>query len=104
MKAWFTVPGPEGATFELRDIPVPTAGAGQVLVAVRASGTNRGELIRGAQMRSSGPAPNPTRSGSEFAGEITAVGDGVSGYKPGDRIMGRAVGSYAEYVVAQSRA
>jgi NADPH2:quinone reductase len=104
MKAWFTVPGPEGAKFELRDIPVPTAGAGQVLVAVRASGTNRGELIRGAQMRSSGPAPNPTRSGSEFAGEIVAVGDGVSGYKPGDRIMGRAAGSYAEHVVAQARA
>lgn len=65
MKAWFTVPGPDGAKFELRDIPVPTAGAGQVLVAVRASGTNRGELIRGAQMRSSGPAATPTRSGSE---------------------------------------
>ena len=104
MKAWFTVPGPEGATFELRDIPAPTAGPGHVLVAVRASGTNRGELIRGAQMRSSGPAPNPTRSGSEFAGEIVAVGDGVSGYTPGDRVMGRAAGSYAERVVAQARA
>ena len=104
MKAWFTVPGPDGAKFELRDIPVPTAGAGQVLVAVRASGTNRGELIRGAQMRSSGPAANPTRSGSEFAGEIAAVGDGVTGYTPGDRVMGRAAGSYAEHVVAHARA
>jgi NADPH2:quinone reductase len=104
MKAWFTVPGPDGATFELRDIPAPTAGAGQVLVAVRASGTNRGELIRGAQMRSSGPAANPTRSGSEFAGEIEALGDGVSGFARGDRVMGRAAGSYAEHVVAHSRA
>ena len=47
MKAWFTVPGSKGAVFELRETPVPAAGAGQVLVAVRAAGTNRGELIRG---------------------------------------------------------
>ena len=104
MKAWFTVPGPDGATFELRDIPVPNAGAGQVLVKVHASGTNRGELIRGAALRSTTPATAPTRSGSEFAGEIVAVGDSVSGFKPGERVMGRAVGSYAERVVAQARA
>jgi NADPH2:quinone reductase len=104
MKAWFTVPGPEGATFELRDIPVPAAGPGQVLVLVRAAGTNRGELIRGAQLRSSGPAANPVRSGGEFAGEIAALGDGVSGFKQGDRVMGRTAGSYAGYVVASPRA
>jgi NADPH:quinone reductase len=102
MKAWFTVPGPEGATFELREIPVPEAGAGQVLVQVRAAGTNRGELIRGAQMRSA--QANPMRSGGEFAGEIAAVGDGVHGFAPGDRVMGRAAGSYAEFVVASARA
>ena len=100
MKAWFTVPGPEGAKFELRDIPAPTPGQGQVLVAVRAAGTNRGELIRGADAR----AGNPARAGGEFAGEIAAVGDGVAGFKPGDRVMGRAAGSYAELVVASSRA
>ena len=66
MKAWFTVPGPQGAKFELREIPEPAAGPGQVLLRVRAAGTNRGELIRGAQAQ----AGNPTRSGGEFAGEI----------------------------------
>ncbi len=104
MKAWFTVPGPDGATFELRDIPVPAAGPGQVLVLVRAAGTNRGELIRGAQLRSSQPAANPARSGGEFAGEIAALGDGVSSFTQGDRVMGRTAGSYAEYVVASPRA
>jgi NADPH:quinone reductase-like Zn-dependent oxidoreductase len=104
MKAWFTVPGPDGATFELRDIPVPAAGPGQVLVRVRAAGTNRGELIRGAQLRSSGPAANPARSGGEFAGEIAALGDGVGGFEQGDRVMGRTAGSYAEYVAASARA
>jgi NADPH:quinone reductase-like Zn-dependent oxidoreductase len=104
MKAWFAVPGPEGAVFELRDADAPSAGAGQVVVSVRAAGVNRGELIRGAQARSTGPAPTPTRAGGEFAGEIAAVGAGVSGWKVGDRVMGRAAGSYAQSVAASSRA
>ena len=104
MKAWFTVPGPEGAVFELRETPVPAPGPGQVMVAVRAAGTNRGELIRGAQLRSGNPAASPTRAGGEFAGEIAALGDGVSGWTQGERVMGRAAGSYAEYVVASPRA
>jgi len=104
MKAWFTVPGPEGATRELRDIPAPAPGAGNVVVAVRAAGTNRGELIRGAQLRPGTPAAAPARAGTEFAGEISAVGSGVSAWKPGDRVMGRGVGSYAEYVEVPQRA
>jgi NADPH:quinone reductase-like Zn-dependent oxidoreductase len=104
MKAWFAVPGPEGAVFELRDAAVPAAGAGQVVVAVRAAGTNRGELIRGAQLRPGPAAAAPARAGTEFAGEIAALGDGVSGWQPGDRVMGRAVGSYAQYVAAAARA
>ena len=104
MKAWFTVPGPEGAVFELRESPVPAPGAGQVVVAVRAAGTNRGELIRGAQLRAGSPAAAPARAGGEFAGEISALGDGVSGFVRGDRVMGRAPGSYAPYVLAPARA
>src|SRR5881409_158262 len=104
MKAWFTVPGPEGAVFEFRESPWPAPGPGQVVVAVRAAGTNRGELIRGAQLRSGGPAASPARAGTEFAGEIAALGDGVIDWTPGDRVMGRAVGSYALSVVAHQRA
>src|SRR2546425_892797 len=60
MKAWFAVPGPEGAKFELREAPAPTAAAGQVVVAVRAAGVNRGGLIRGAALRSgAAAAPGP---------------------------------------------
>src|SRR5437867_13343228 len=104
MKAWFAVPGAEDAVFELREAPAPTAGPGQVVVAVRAAGTNRGELIRGAALRPSSAPANPARAGTEFAGETRAPGDGVSGWKPGDRVMGRAGSSYAPYVVAAQRA
>ena len=104
MKAWFAVPGPEGAVFELRETQAPAAGPGQVVVAVRAAGVNRGELIRGAQARSTGPAANPTRAGGEFAGEIASVGEGVTGFKPGDRVMGRTAGSYAQLTAASARA
>jgi NADPH2:quinone reductase len=103
MNAWFAVPGPEGAVFELREAATPTAGPGQVVVAVRAAGVNRGELIRGAQARG-GPAANPARAGGEFAGEIVALGEGVRGWKPGDRVMGRTAGSYAPHVSASQRA
>ena len=100
MQAWFTVPTPGGAVFELREAPLPSAGSGQVVVAVRASGTNRGELIRAKELRSGAAA----RAGSEVAGQIQSVGDGVRGWAPGDRVMGRAAGSYAPFVAAEARA
>ena len=37
MQALFVVPGPEGGVYEFRQIPVPTPGPGEVLVAVRAA-------------------------------------------------------------------
>jgi NADPH:quinone reductase len=104
MQALFVVPGPDGGVNEFRDIPVPTPGPDEVLVAVRAAGTNRGELLARPLLRSDNPAAKPMRAGIEFAGEIVALGDGVRGWKPGDRIMARGAGAYAEYVVAQQRA
>jgi NADPH:quinone reductase len=104
MKALFVVPGPEGGVYEIRDIPVPTADPGQVLVAIRAAGTNRGELLARPLLRSDNPAAKPMRAGIEFAGEVAALGDGVSEWKAGDRVMARGVGGYAEYAVVPQRA
>src|SRR4029453_14331736 len=103
IKAWFTVPGPEGAVFELRETSAAVPGPGQVAVAVRAAGTNRGELIRGAALKAGSAPASPARAGTEFSGEISAVGEGVNSWQPGDRVMGRAVGSYAQSVVAHQR-
>ncbi len=104
MKALFVVPGPAGGVNEFREIPVPTPGPGEVLVAVRAAGTNRGELLGRPLLRSDNPAAKPMRAGIECAGEIVALGDGVSGWIPGDRIMARGAGTYAEYMVVHERA
>lgn len=103
MQALFVVPGPEGGVYEFREVPVPTPGPGEVLVGVRAAGTNRGELLARPLLRSDNPALKPMRMGIEFAGEIAALGQGVSGWAPGDRIMARGVG-YAEYTVVSQRA
>src|SRR5256885_12090715 len=96
MKAWFAVPGAEGAVFELREAPAPTAGPGQVVVAVRAAGTNRGQLIRGAALRPSSAPANPARAGTAFAGAISFLCGRVCGVKANHRVMGRAVGRPAQ--------
>ena len=104
MKALFTVPGPSGGIFEFREIPTPSPGTGEVLVKVHASGTNRGELLARRLLRSDNPALHPMRSGGEFAGEIVSLGEGVKGFSAGQRVMGRAPGSYAEFALANQRA
>jgi len=90
------VPGPEGGKVEVQDIPVPVAADGQVLVRVRAAGLNRGEINQAKELRSG----NTITTGVEFAGEIAEVGEGVSGWRKGDRVMGHGRGCQAEYVVA----
>lgn len=100
MKAVRVVPGPEGGKVEVQDIPVPAAAAGQVLVKVRAAGLNRGEINQAKELRSG----NTITTGVEFAGEVAEVGEGVNGWRVGDRVMGHGRGCQAEYVVADPMA
>ena len=92
------VPGPEGGAYEMREAPMPEAKGPQVLVRVRAAGVNRGELLALSNFRSSNPDLRPVPSGAEFAGEIVAVGPDATGWRIGERVMGRVHGSYAEYM------
>ena len=98
MKAIFLVPGPDGGVYEYREVPAPSPKGDLVLVKVRAAGTNRGELLARPGFRSSNPALKPMPSGVEFAGEIVGVGPDATGWRVGERVMGRAPGSYAEFV------
>ncbi len=96
MKAIRVVPHPDGGRVEVQDIPVPAVGAGQVLVRVRASGLNRGEITQARDRRSGAPGT----LGVEFAGEVCATGPGVTGWREGDRVMGHGRECQAEFVLA----
>ncbi|MEX3814562.1 zinc-binding dehydrogenase [Paraburkholderia sp. BR13439] len=100
MKAVRVIPAPSGGIVEVQDIPVPVVGAGQVLVRVRAAGLNRGEINQARDLRSG----NTITTGVEFAGEVAAVGEGVNGWREGDRVMGHGKGCQAEYVLSDPRA
>lgn len=83
---------------ELCDLPKPEPGHDEVRVRVHAIGLNRAELAVAAGKshgRQGGPG---TLMGSEWAGEIDACGANVTAFRPGDRVMGRGKGGYAEYV------
>jgi len=95
MKAWFIQSGEKATSVELRDVPAPEPKAGEVLVKIRAAGLNRGEFIAGHGL--SGGAAKA--GGIEGAGEVVKVGPGVTAFKAGDRIMGRASGAYAEQAI-----
>jgi NADPH:quinone reductase-like Zn-dependent oxidoreductase len=96
MKSYWIKAADGGTQLELRDVPTPRAGAGQIVVRMRAASLNRGELLASIGLHS---ANEPRPAGGDLAGVVEAVGDGVSGFKPGDRVMGRARGSFAESVM-----
>ena len=103
MKAIFLVPAPDGGVYEYREVPKPTPQRDQVLVKVHAAGTNRGELlIAKPAARSSNPNAKASPAGIEFAGEIAEVGPDATGWHVGERVMGVAPGSYAEFVLSGS--
>ena len=94
MKSWWMVAGPSGPELELRDVPAPQPGPGQLLVQVHAAGLNRGEFITGQGLL--GQLSQPKAMGMEAAGTVLALGPGVSGWQVGQRVMGRALGGFAE--------
>jgi NADPH:quinone reductase-like Zn-dependent oxidoreductase len=82
------------------ELPVPTPGAGQVLVKVHASAVNFAETRMRAGTYSGQELPFVM--GMEAAGVVTEVGNGVEGFESGQRVFGRARGSHAEYVLFDS--
>jgi putative PIG3 family NAD(P)H quinone oxidoreductase len=90
--------GPEVLVPEERPVPVPTAG--EILVKVAAAGVNRPDVM---QRQGLYPPPKgaPDIPGLEIAGEVAALGPGVTRWKVGDKVMALVVGGgYAEYCLA----
>jgi NADPH:quinone reductase-like Zn-dependent oxidoreductase len=83
------------------DVEVPSAAAGEVVVRVHAAGINPGEAaIRQGYLDSMFPATFPSGEGSDLAGVVSAVGDGVTEFSAGDEVLGWSWtrSSHAEYV------
>ena len=105
---------------KLKDVDKPSPGEDDLLIRVHATSVNYGDLIaRNFGNVSSSQfnmpfllwllskivfgvgKPNITILGSEFAGEVEAVGGNVSKFKPGDQVFGypgQTMGAYAEYI------
>jgi NADPH:quinone reductase-like Zn-dependent oxidoreductase len=70
-------------------VPMPAPSAGEVVVEVRAAGINPGEAsIRKGLLDEQFPATFPSGQGSDLAGVVTDVGDGVDAWAPGDEVLG----------------
>lgn len=80
-----------------RDLGPP--GPGEALVRIRAAGVSYGDILLRAGVIPGGPKP-PFTPGFEFAGEVVAVGKGVTGPPVGARVAGLVrSGGYAEHIV-----
>ena len=100
MKSYWMQMSDVGSVLELRDAPVPQPGACQLLVRLHAAGLNRGEFVAGHGLH--GAAGTWKAIGGEGAGEVIAVGAGVEGFRPGDRVMGRCPGAFSELALMES--
>jgi NADPH:quinone reductase-like Zn-dependent oxidoreductase len=96
--------GPIGV-LDVRDVPVPEPGPGEVLVRVKAAGINPGEAkIRDGSLHERWPATFPSGQGSDFAGVVDKLGPGVTTVAIGEDVIGwvDTRSSQAEYVVAEA--
>jgi NADPH:quinone reductase len=105
MKAAIMVAGPNGGSWDIREMQRPVVPPGQILVRVRASSINRAEFRRLQNLRTElgKPVPEVRVGGGDAAGEIVELGAGVTGFKSGDRAMGRCAGGFAEYALIDAR-
>lgn len=88
---------------EYVELPTPRPGPGQVLVKVESAAVNFSDVLRRRNDPYPFPTPLPFVPGSEIAGTIEALGDGVGGPPVGTPVFAtaeRASGGYAQYELA----
>jgi NADPH2:quinone reductase len=93
----------EGKLPELREVPVPRPGKGQVLIRVSAAGVNYADTMmrRGFYLQK---PTFPFIPGFELSGVVAEAGLGVERPRPGDRVMGTGQSTFAEYALAPAAA
>jgi NADPH:quinone reductase len=87
----------------ITDAPVPAPDPGEVLIRVTAAGVNFADVMQTRGAYVGGPRA-PYIAGFEAAGEIVALGPGVTGLEPGDHVIGTGYGAFAEYMVLPTAA
>jgi NADPH:quinone reductase-like Zn-dependent oxidoreductase len=93
--------GPE--TLQVTELPDPVPGPGELLVRVRAAAVNYPDVLIIEDKYQFKP-PRPFAPGGEIAGEVQAVGEGVTGWKPGDRLIAvPGWGGMAEKIVIPAK-
>lgn len=94
--------GPDKLVYE--DVPDPIPGKGEVLVRMTASSVNPIDFkLRSGAMKAFWPLELPAILGRDVSGIVRAVGDGVNGFKPGDKVMGPGDKAYAELAVVPAK-
>ena len=94
--------GPEVLTLE--DVADPVPGPDEVLVDIAATALNRADLLQRMGLYPDPRRVQPEIPGLEFAGVVAAIGQRVTMWKPGDRVMGiEAGGAYAERIATHER-
>jgi NADPH2:quinone reductase len=102
MRAWVVTAIGGSEVLELQDVPEPPARPGTVLVAVEAAGVNFRDVY---ERNGTYPTSPPFVAGTEGAGRVLEVGEGVTGFASGDRVVWNAgQGSYAERVAVPAAA
>lgn len=101
--------GPPNEVLRVAQVARPTAGAGEVVLEVRAAGVDQGvwHLVTGLPyaVRLAGfgiRSPKEPGTGMDVAGVVVATGDGVTAFRPGDEVFGIGIGTYAQYARARA--
>jgi NADPH2:quinone reductase len=105
MQAAIMMPGADGGVWDIREVQRPVVPPGHILARVHASSLNRAEMraVRILRAEPGKPAPAERPGGGDAAGEVVETGARVTGFKPGDRVMGRCSGGFAEYALIDVR-
>ncbi|WP_154796430.1 NADP-dependent oxidoreductase [Occultella kanbiaonis] len=79
-------------TYTVAEIPAPSPGPGQFQVRIRAASINPADVkVPSGEFRDAFPLEFPHVPGNDFAGTVSEVGPGVSGYRVGDEVFGQAL-------------
>jgi NADPH:quinone reductase-like Zn-dependent oxidoreductase len=94
--------GPGKLVYE--DVPDPVPGKGQVLVRLTATSVNPVDYkLRSGSLKDYMPLELPAILGRDISGIVRSVGEGVSGFAPGDKVMALGDKTYAELVVVPAK-